>query len=648
MKSVLTDYEKRILSAFAEVLLPLDIKSEEMGALVDRVDDHLCHATKDMRLSWRACLVFFELIAFFYYGKCRCMSRMDVALRDRYVRAWHNTWWSVKRVMKRFLESIIFMNYYSIPKVQQRIGYVPRFAPASGSRDFPSANLIKKFPSDDVECEADVCVIGSGAGGAFAAMSLAASGRRVVILEEGGFFDVNDFGRDAMTMTKMLYRAGGLTNTFGWPAILVPLGRSVGGTTLINSGTCFRTPPDVLNWWVERFGLRGWSPERLESYFKRVEEVIEVAPAAETVQGASAKFFSRGAQILGVEMKPLVRNAPGCNGSGVCCWGCPTNAKKSVNLNAIPLALGAGATLYAKCRAERLAFSRHHVTHVEGRFIDPVTRARGPKIRINARVVVVSCGTLHTPVLLGRSGIPNPSRACGRNLTLHPASKVIALFDEDVRGWEGIPQGYYSDVLARQGIKFEGIFLPPEFTASTILLTGSEHREVMDRYKNLAVFGMMVSDTSRGRVVRGINGHSITLYNINREDLPKYQLGIKELAKVFFEAGAVKVFPGIHTLPVVTRKDGAEAIGALKLRNKDLDLQAFHPLGTCRMGADPREAVVDPNGRVYGMDNLFVADGSIFPTSLGVNPQVTIMAAAMKIAEYINRDYFLGNHLQML
>lgn len=639
MKKALSRYERSVVQAFAEVLIPLDPNSLEMRKLIDCIDDHLCYFTKDNRLGWRFCLYLIDLVAFFYYGKCRRMCRMSPDLRTRYINAWHNTWWSVKRLIKRYLEAIIFMNYYALSEVEQRIGYLHKFKPPGGSRDFPSANLTRSFPNKDVECEVDVCVVGSGAGGAFAAMALAEAGRSVVIIEEGSFFDVNDFGADAVTMTKKLYRAGGMVNTFGWPAILVPVGRCVGGTTVINSGTCFRTPTRVFKHWEDRYGLSNWAAGRMDPYYQRVEGVLEVALALDNVQGPSGPIFARGAACLGIEIKPLPRNAPGCCGSGVCCWGCPTNAKKSMQLNAVPLALQAGARLYTNCRAERISFVRRHATEVCARFIDPVSRVRGPKLRVKARAIISACGTLHTPILLGRSKIPNPSGERGHNLTLHPASKMIALMEEEVRGWEGIPQGFYSDTLADEGVKLEGIFLSPAFTASTILLTGLEHRDAMDKYRQLAVFGMMISDTTKGRVVRGFGGHSISLYTINKEDLPKYQRGIMRLAEAFFAAGAIKVFPGIHTLPVVTRSQGAAAIAKLRLRNKDLDLQAFHPLGTCRMGADPREAVLDPYARVYGLDNLFVADGSIFPTSLGVNPQMTIMAAALKIADYINREY---------
>lgn len=639
MKQTLSNREQKIVRAFAEVIIPLDAKSREMDLTIEKIGDHLKFFSKDMRLAWRASILLLEFAAFFYYGKCKTMTMMDPVLRGRYADAWHHTRWSVKRTIKRFIETVISTNYYALPDVCKRIGYTPKFKPPHVLPETPLTNLIREFPKDDIECEADVCIVGSGAGGASAAWALAEAGRKVVVIEEGGWFDVSDFGEDAITMTKRLYRAGGLINTFGWPPILLPLGLAVGGTTVINSGTCFRTPPKVFQWWADRFGLATWTAERMDTYYKRVEEVLQVEEARDEVQAASGRIFARGTAHLNFDVKPMMRNAPGCCGSGVCSWGCPTNAKRSLQISVIPKALEAGARIYTHAKAEYIRFERHHATEVQARFIEPLSRVCGPKLRVKAKVVVVACGTLHTPVVLGRSGIPNPSGQRGRNLTIHPATKVFALMDEEVRGWDGIPQGFYSDALSDEGIKLEGIFLSPSFTASTILLTGREHYEAMERYNNLAVFGMLVSDTTRGRVVRGIGGHPIPLYTINREDLPKYQRGITYLAEAFFAAGAKKVFVGIHTMPVVTREDGAQAIARLKLRNKDLDLQAFHPLGTCRMGADPREAVADPTGRVYGLDNLFVADGSIFPTALGVNPQMTIMAAALKIADYINREY---------
>lgn len=640
MKRVLINRERKIIAALAEALIPLREGSAEMPRLLDVIEDHIRLMNSELRFLYRMCLWILELSAFFYYGCLKTMTRMPVDKRERYVNAWHHTWWSVKRTIKRFLETLIFMNYYSLPEVAAGVcGYDPVFKPAMSARDFPSENLIKNIPEKDVTEDVDVCIIGSGAGGAVVAKELAEKGHKVLILEEGGFFTDKDFGQDVVSMIKMMYKSGGVVNTFGWPPILVPVGSGVGGTTVINSGTCFRTPDAVFDKWSNRFGLTKWSAGHMRSHYEEVEKLLEIAEAKEEVQAKSTKLFAKGLAARGVEIKPLVRNAPRCCGSGVCCFGCPTNAKLSVQLNYIPLALRAGARIYTRCQAHKVLFRGRHAVSVAGRFRDPAGNLKGPRINVNAKIIVAACGAIHTPVLLKRSRVPNLSGQLGHNLTLHPAAKVFAFFDEEVRGWEGIPQGHYSEALSKEGIMLEGIFLQPAFTASTLLLTGRAHREVMEKYRHLALFGMMVSDTSRGRIYKGINGDAIPVYNINRADLPKYRRGIQFIADCFFAAGAKKVFLPLHTLPELKREDGIKPLIELKLRNKDLDLQAFHPLGTCRMGAEPLEAVLDPYARVYGLDNFFVADGSIFPTSLGVNPMMTIMAAAHKIADHIHREY---------
>jgi hypothetical protein len=638
-KRVFWKHERKIIAAFAEAILgwPGGMGTPRMEEMLESAEKQVWCMPVDKRLLFRACLWVFELSAIFYYVSFRVMSRMNYDLRTRYLSAWHNTWWSIKRVIKRFVEVVIIMNYYSLAEVSDSIGYKPKYKPPFPSPEFPTENLIKEFPTGDVNESVDVCVIGSGAGGAVVAKELAEKGHSVVLLEEGLWLDVDDLAGDTMTITRKAYRDGGAVAAMGWPFIPLFLGRCVGGTTLINSGTCFRTPADVLKRWVDEFGLSGWSADHLAPFYQRVEDTIGVAVAREEVQGPSGKFVRDGFGKLGYEIYPLDRNAPDCCGSGVCVQGCPTNAKRSTQMNYVPMAMNAGAKVYANCRVKSILYKSHHATGVVARFIDPLSRKKGPQIKVNAKVVVVCAGTLHTPALLARSHIPNPSGQRGRNLTMHPATKMYALFDEEVRGWEGIPQGYYCDALVDKGVKFEGIFLAPSFAAGTILLMGEKHREAMNNYKHLACFGFMVSDTTRGRVFRGPKGIPQIWYNINRQDLPKFKMGYKMLAEAFFAAGAKKVFPGIFTLPEVSREDGVGVIERLKLRNKDLDLQAFHPLGTCRMGADPREAVVDGNGRLYGLDNLFVADGSIFPTSLGVNPMVTIMAASSKISDYIHR-----------
>ena len=640
-KNVLLKYEERIFIAFAEVVLGInfDERPQDRHDLLKHADLQLRCLSWDKIILFRCVLWLFELLAITYYGSFTRMSRMTTEKRTRYIRAWHNTWWSTKRMMKRFLDATVYLNYYTIPRVAKEIGYDPKFNKPLPIPEFPKEQLVTTMPDRDIELSADVVVVGSGAGGAAAARELAQKGHSVIVLEEGGWHSGESFGGDTMEMTRLMYRDAGVVNTFGWPFILTPVGCCVGGTTVINSGTCFRAPDAVLTKWVKEHGLAGWEPERMAPLFEQVEKNLGVATARDEVQGASGKFLTRGLEKLGHKLTPLDRNVPECCGSGVCVLGCPTNAKRSSQVSYLPQAMSAGAQVIANVRVDRVRWKGRHAKGVEGRFVEHATDKRGPHIKVNARVVVLACGTLFTPGLLAASGIPDPSGQRGKNLTLHPATKVYGLFDEEVRGWEGIPQGYYCDSMLDQGLKFEGVFLTPAFSSGTILMMGEDHREAMEHYRNLACFGFMVEDATMGSVSRWFGDTPFVWYNINKEDLPKYKKGYAFLAEAFFEAGAKRIYPGIHTLPMVTREQGVKAIWDLNLRSKDLDLQAFHPLGTCQMGADPRNSVVDGMGRVYGVDNVFVADGSIFPTSLGVNPMVTIMASATKIADNISREH---------
>lgn len=641
-RKFLTDYEKRILEAVAGSIIPNPhgpfTKSVTDVDIASRVDLTLTYLFIDVRWTYRIFLLLMEFGGIFYKLRFARLTKMDKKKREEYLRAWHRTWWAPKRLIARFIGALIGIAYYSVPEVGVECGYTPEFKAPAPVPDFPKENLQIDPLEGEHDIVADVCIIGSGAGGAAAAATLVEAGRSVVILEEGGYHRAEEYGRDVMEMTRLLYRDSGILETFGWPNILIPLGCCVGGTTVINSGTCFRCPDNVLSRWDHEFGLSTWSPEKLKDAFDRVEAVLGVAlPRANTVS-KNTEVFKRGLAKLGLKGDLVLRNAPGCSGSGVCCFGCPTNAKKSVDLNYIPSALNNGARLYANCRAERLMHEKGRAGGVLASFIHPKTKRRVGRLFVSAKVIIVACGTMHTPIFLKRSKLPNPSRSIGKNLTLHPAAKVIAFFDEEIRGWDGIPQSYCMDQLAAEGIRLEQIFTPPGFVAPNLMVTGKEHSEVMANFNNLAGFGLIVSDTSRGHIYSLPKNRAAIWYSVNKYDLPKYLRGIALISEIFFAAGAKKVYPSLYKVPVITREDGIKKLYEANIKPKDLDLQAFHPLGTCRMGVDPRKAAVDPNGRLYGMDNVYVADGSIFPTSLGVNPQVTIMAAATKIAEHIDRE----------
>jgi choline dehydrogenase-like flavoprotein len=463
---------------------------------------------------------------------------------------------------------------------------------------------------------ADVCVIGAGAGGAVAAAELAEGGASVVLLEQGPRHDADGFSARPMEMLARLYRDGGQTTTLGNPPILLPLGRGLGGTTLVNSGTCFRTPPAVLGRWRREFGLEALTEETLDPCFERVEQALSIAEVTPELAGRNAAVARRGAEALGWSHGFLRRNASGCVGSGVCAFGCPASAKQHVGITYVPRAQAAGARVLDGADVRRVRVERGQARGVEAR----LAGAGGGWLDVQAPCVVVAAGTIHTPLLLARSGLGRDSGQLGRNLALHPATAAFALMDEDVDMAKGVPQSFYVDEFAAEGIMFEGVAGPPSYVAMALPLSGRRHAEAMSSYRRLAQFGLMVSDSSRGSV-RSLAGRPLIRYDLREEDVARFRRGLARLRELFRAAGAREVY-----LPL---PPGVEPHRA---RARDLKPMAFHPLGTARADARPAHGVVDGELSLHGVRGVHVADGAVVPSSLGVNPQLTIMALATRLA----------------
>lgn len=480
----------------------------------------------------------------------------------------------------------------------------------------------------DLTCE--VVVIGTGAGGAAIAYELAKRGRAVLMLEGGHFHSRTEFrGRSQDSYAKMYLSLGG-SIAIGNVAAAILAGRGVGGSTTINSGTCYRAPAHTLSRWGERYGLTMHTPESLAPYYDRVESMLGVSEAKRSLLGGSDRVVGRGANLMGLSHKPLRRNAPDCDGQGVCCFGCPTGAKRSADVSYVPEALKRGAELVTGARVDRI--------HVEGGRARGVTArlSSGRTLTVRAESVVVAGGALSTPLLLQKNGLMQRSGWLGKNLSIHPATKVMALFEEEIDMSRGIPQASTIEDYAHEGLMFEGASTPFDVTAVAIPWVGERFMDVMARYPHVATFGLMIQDKSRGSVRAGPGGMPLVFYDLGKEDLAKMQRGLGVLSEVFLRAGAKRVMPMVHGCEEIADEEGLARLREMKLRAGDFEVSAYHPLGTCRMGTDPHRSCVGPDGEAHDVEGLFVADGSVIPSSLGVNPQMTIMALALRTAEALD------------
>lgn len=489
----------------------------------------------------------------------------------------------------------------------------------------------------DLAMDADVVVVGSGAGGAVVAAELAEAGQSVVILEEGAHVPPERYGRMRPSENlRHLWRDAGLTFAIGLgdtPVINVMMGQCVGGSSVLTGGVCFRIPDSVMHEWVTEHGLADINPRRMAPVFEEVERRIHVEEVPADMRSRSTQLFLNGLTALGMDWAPMRRNTRGCNGCGRCNFGCPHGAKMSVDVTYLPRALAAGARLVSDCRVERVVARGGRAGGVVGRLLSGAERKPRGKLSVRARRVVVSAGAYASPLLLMKSGIGRSSRQVGRNMTLHPGFRVMARFDDPVVGWKGALQSAYSDALERDRITLTSLFIPPGALAGTLPGIGIAHQKVAEAIPHMAIFGGMIHDEGGGRVQTLFERPFMT-YRMAPRDRAAVPILMRRMAEAFFAGGAREVY-----LPVL----GLGAVDADRLRSLDLEhvpasaleSASQHPLGTCRMGVSPHGSVVDAFGQAWDLPELYVADGSILPTSLGVNPQLSIMSMALRIAWHL-------------
>lgn len=692
---LLSPAERALLEAIARRMIPhVPAGVDLVGRIEARLAGAPAERARDVRL---ALSVFGSRAASAVVaGVARPFARLSPEGQDRVLARWGGSRLPLARTVYAGLRRLVVAVYYSLPESFADIGYlgplhlrtpafpwegpVPGGAPnedepvargvepgARGSgfgiphpRDATSRSSMpgqaspeSRGPSSDPRPSADVIVIGSGAGGAVAAARLAEAGRDVLLIEEGSCVERDELTELEGDTTARLYAEGGFRATDDLSFVLLQ-GAAVGGGTLVNWMITFRAPDFVLDEWADRLGITGFSPAEMAPAFERVEREIHLAAVPDDAHSPNNRILLRGASALGWRVGGAKINARGCIRSGFCGQGCRYGAKQSVDAVYVPRALAAGTRLLADTRVDRIEIVERGGTasvlgargtpplkRVHATVLDRRTRRPAGGVIAEAPVVVLAAGAVGTPLLLARSGLGGGG--VGRYLRLHPTTAVAALYDDEVYAAAGIPQSAVCDQFLRRDENGYGFWIEcaPHHPALGAVATpgfGVAHRDLMRQFRRTANLIVLVRDgadldRSNGAVRLGRNGRASITYRLGPRDRRHLIDGVEAAARIHLAAGASEVRT-LHTVPCVMRAD--RDLAELRRRRygpNEIGMFSAHVNGTCRLGTDPRRSGAAPSGERHGVRGLYIADGSLLPTGLGVNPQATIMAMATLIVE---------------
>jgi len=490
--------------------------------------------------------------------------------------------------------------------------------------------------------EADVVIVGTGAGGGTTAEILAKSGLSVILVEEGRLYYQKDFKMDELTSYANLYQEG-MSRTTKDGAIAILQGRCVGGSTTVNWTSSFRTPDETLNYWSKRFGLDGVSPEAMAPWFDGRETRHSMAPW-DTAPNLNNDILRQGCEKLGFSWQIIPRNVKGCWNLGYCGVGCPTNAKQGALMTTIPGALDNNASMYHGLRAERFVMNQDRIDSLEATAMasDGITPT-SVTVTLKARHFVVAASAIGSPGLLLRSKLPDPYERVGKRSFIHPVNASVAQMPKLVDPFYGAPQSVYSDefnfssgVDGDAGYKLEVPPLHPAMSAGVVPGHGDEQA------KNLAGLPWMQSvialvrdgfheDSPGGTVSLRDDGSPMLDYPVSDYLWKGLRRAFYTMAEIQFAAGADKVrLIHLDSDWYSTWADAKAAIDGFAMEPHRVRLFTAHQMGGCAMGSNPEESVVNGFGEHHHVSNLSVHDASIFPTSIGANPQLSVYALAAR------------------
>jgi choline dehydrogenase-like flavoprotein len=532
----------------------------------------------------------------------------------------------------------ILLSYYCLPHegegpnpVDEALGYPGPLGPPT---DPPPKTIKPLEVTGDTELDCDVCVVGSGAGGGVAAGVLASAGLDVIVIEAGGYFSEEDFDGDELSGYARMYLNGGGVATDN-QSIGLLAGSCLGGGTLVNYTWCFRPPDFVREDWKERFGLDEWAGQDFDDSLDAVWERISIS-AESSIPSERDHAMRRGLESLGWHSEVMQRNCKGCKEEvcRLCHYGCQIGAKQSTLKTWLQDAFDAGARIIVNTSADRVLIEDGRAAGVEAETAD------GHRVTVRAKAVALAAGAIHTPAIMVRSGMGGQ---VGKNLMLHPVLITWGIFDEEIRPWDGTLGATFSDELLDMGegygIKYEQAATPPSILAIFAPWRGSrESAELMQSMRYTVGYGALQRARDGGEVVVGPDGLPTPRWQLSEFDRDVMRKGLDGAAQILEAGGARRIYSS-HA-GWVSYEPGANGGRDSLLDAADrcgwdaaqVTLGAFHLMGTARMGSSRENAVCNPDGEAWDVGGLYVVDGAVLPTGLGVNPMVTIEAAAHRIS----------------
>jgi choline dehydrogenase-like flavoprotein len=575
----------------------------------------------------------------FAAGKFSKFSTLDEQVRTRVLLDWAGSSMGKRRAAFQALRKGVGFLYVMLQTTKQgqrnpvwsRIGYP---GPIGAQRPGAARSLRVLTPDRDSYFSCDVCIVGSGAGGGTAAGVLAVAGEDVIVLEAGHYYDDADFDGAELGGYERLYTEAGATATQDQSVGLLA-GECLGGGTVVNYTTSFRTPDDIRAEWsatVPWFSSEEYT-RSLDTVFARLSVNRDHNQVSRREQ-----IVERGLRALGWHVDRMPRNVTHCDPEkvcGSCGYGCPIGSKQSTAKTWLADAQAHGARLITGTRAERVTMRNGAATGVEAR------TKTGHRVTVRCKAVVVACGSIQTPALLRRSGLSNPH--IGQHLRLHPVSNVCGVFDEEIRPWEGTLQAIYSDehktLNGNFGVKYETTALQPSIAVAALPWTSPAHyRSLLEKLRNTCALGVLLRDRDGGRVTVDGQGHPIIHYSLSSFDRANLRSGFLGAARILEAAGARLIYsPHAKWSSYEPNRRGsldsfAQQMDAAGWDNGRLALFSFHIMGTARLGSSAQESALDPQGQTWEAKKLYVMDAACFPSASGVNPMITIEAIAHRNA----------------